>query len=137
MEPSSYSNPSIDGQSPKEKVGRLDNVSATASSSKNSVSVDKSQADASSAPELSTEGQSGKNDEGSVHDFDDSVVASSSNTTSSLATAKGKSTLASTVSRNRKESPDDVRGHDCNEVQVSVRVCLIRRGHSYGAWRSC
>lgn len=103
-----------------------------------SVSVDKLQADASSAPELNTKEKSGENGEENVDRFDDSVItAPSSIMTSSLARAKGKSTLASTVSQNPIESPDDVHGHDHNKVQVSVRVCLIRRGHSYGVWRSC
>ena len=100
--------------------------------------MDKLQADASSAPELNTKEKSGENDEESVDCFDDSVITTpSSNTTSSLATARVTSTLASAVSQNQIESPDDVHGHDRNEAQVSVRVCLIRTGHSYGAWMSC
>ena len=77
-----------------------------------------------------TEDKSAENDE---ENFDDSIVMAPSNATSSLVAAKGKSTLASTVSRNPKESLDDVYRHYCNDVPVRVRVRLIRRGHSYGA----
>jgi len=127
--------PVNDGKNAKEKVEQFDNFPPTASTSKISGSVDKSLGDTSSATEFSTKRKGREIFGGNVDNTGDSDVTAPSSNTTAPTSAKGKSSLTSTISKNAKESSDNAHRHDASLVLVTVLLCLTCRGDFYGMLR--